>query len=255
MNRGLDQSGYIICHISVDKVDQKFRPVLDDTVERLVSSLGSKLHSIYLYGSIGRGEAVYGKSDLDLSVITHEKLEKEKNKALAEIERVMSKNYDSISKLEFDVGNLARVKKNEYEWQFWLKHLCTCIWGDDLRDKINLYKPSLAVGLEMNKDISDKLNECKRELSRKNSSIIGKSIARKILRTHYSLICEKDNSFYDNLDLIAETLMKYSKSKTEEIGNALSIAKGNNVDERSVSTLVSDYGQFVANELAAQRGT
>ncbi len=255
ISRGLDQSGYIICNISVDKVNRKFRPVLDDTVERLVSSLGEKLHSIYLYGSIGRGEAVYGQSDLDLSVITHEKLNKEKSQALAGIERDICKKHDSISKLELDMGTLKSVKNNEYEWQFWLKHFCVCIWGVDLRDKINLYKPSLAVGLEMNIDISDKLNECKRELSGKNAAIIGKSIARKILRTHYSLICEKDNSFYNDIDLIAETLMRYYKSKTEEIGCALSMAKGSNVDERSVSALVSGYGKFVENELAAQRGT
>ncbi len=253
ISRGLDQSGYVICYVSVDKVEPKFRPVLDDTVERLVSSLGHKLHSIYLHGSIGRGEAVYGQSDLDVSVITREKLDKEKNQELVEIERDISKNHESVTTLEFDMGTLKSVKNNEYEWQFWLKHLCGWLWGVDLRDKINPYKPSLAVGLEMNKDIADKLNECNRELSAKNAHIIGKSIARKILRTHYSLICEKDNSFYNSLDLIAETLMKFYKSKTEEIGSALLMTKGSDIDQRSVRALVSGYGKCVANELAALR--
>ena len=110
ISRGLDQSGYITCNISVDKVDSKFRPVIDDTVDNLVSSLGNKLHSIYLYVSIGRGEAVYGKSDLDLSVITRDKLEKEENQVLAGIERDICKNHGSIFKLDLDMGTLDRVK-------------------------------------------------------------------------------------------------------------------------------------------------
>lgn len=46
-----------------------FEQVVGEVVNGLRHALGNILHSIYLYGSVARGNAVTGVSDLDVCVI------------------------------------------------------------------------------------------------------------------------------------------------------------------------------------------
>ena len=66
---GIDIDGYIINRTSKDKISYVYQKALDEIIDILRRCIGDKLHSIYLYGSVGRGEAILSSSDIDLSVI------------------------------------------------------------------------------------------------------------------------------------------------------------------------------------------
>ncbi|GGX30073.1 hypothetical protein GCM10010297_59400 [Streptomyces malachitofuscus] len=67
---GLDPHGYIVREGSLARVPHAFRPVVAAARERL-ATLGSRLSGAYLYGSVPRGTARVGRSDLDLLVALH----------------------------------------------------------------------------------------------------------------------------------------------------------------------------------------
>ncbi|HBO6372505.1 TPA: nucleotidyltransferase domain-containing protein, partial [Pseudomonas aeruginosa] len=47
-----------------------FRPLLDDLRRTLARPPFERaVHSVYLYGSVARGEAITGRSDLDLTLV------------------------------------------------------------------------------------------------------------------------------------------------------------------------------------------
>lgn len=64
--RGLDSRGYIEREGALGRVPRVFRPVVAAARDRVVDLFGGPLHSAYLYGSIPRGTARPGRSDLDL---------------------------------------------------------------------------------------------------------------------------------------------------------------------------------------------
>ncbi len=66
--RGLDAQGYLAREGSLGRVPYAFRPVVAAARERVPDLFGTRLHSAYLYGSIPRGTARVGRSDLDLLV-------------------------------------------------------------------------------------------------------------------------------------------------------------------------------------------
>ena len=64
---GLDQDGYIAREGDLGRVPQAFVPVVGAAKAAILSAFGpDRLHSAYLYGSIPRGTAVPGVSDLDV---------------------------------------------------------------------------------------------------------------------------------------------------------------------------------------------
>ncbi len=64
--RGLDSHGFIEREGSLGRVPPAFRPVVAATRDRVLDLFGARLDSAYLCGSIPRGTARVGRSDLDL---------------------------------------------------------------------------------------------------------------------------------------------------------------------------------------------
>ncbi|WP_335870981.1 hypothetical protein [Bacillus sp. 2205SS5-2] len=54
---GLNAEGYIINPTAKENVQKQFKPVINAVIDLLRQLLKENLHSIYVYGSIGRGEA------------------------------------------------------------------------------------------------------------------------------------------------------------------------------------------------------
>ena len=53
---GIDIDGYIINLTSTDKITDTYQKALNKIIDILGICTGDKLHSIYLYGSVGRGK-------------------------------------------------------------------------------------------------------------------------------------------------------------------------------------------------------
>ena len=55
---GLDPNGFIVSDVSKDKIDKVYVPCIRESVESLRNLFHQQLHSVYVYGSVARGEAV-----------------------------------------------------------------------------------------------------------------------------------------------------------------------------------------------------
>lgn len=66
-HKGLDRDGCFLREEALDRVSAPFAPVVAELEARLGDHfVPARLHSSYLYGSVPRGTAVPGVSDLDV---------------------------------------------------------------------------------------------------------------------------------------------------------------------------------------------
>ncbi|MEV6265128.1 nucleotidyltransferase domain-containing protein [Streptomyces sp. NPDC051784] len=71
--RGLDRDGTIAREGSLDRVPATLVPLVDAARAHITDTFDdTRLHSAYLYGSIPRGTATPGVSDLDLQIVLHD---------------------------------------------------------------------------------------------------------------------------------------------------------------------------------------
>ena len=70
--RGLNDDGTIAREGALDRVPAAFLPVVAAARAQITDTFGTRLHSAYLYGSIPRGTAVPGVSDLDLLAVLND---------------------------------------------------------------------------------------------------------------------------------------------------------------------------------------
>lgn len=199
---GIDIDGYIINRTSKDKISYVYQKALDEIIDILRRCIGNKLHSIYLYGSVGRGEAILASSDIDLSVILKSPLTSLENKTLQKETRKFIYNNHNIPKVDYDIGILEDVNKNEnlYSWGFWLKHICTCIYGEDLSIQFPRMKPNINISKSLNMDIISTLKSYRKAIIEEdfnNYTLL--SALKRIVRGVYCLISVVDNSWSTNI--------------------------------------------------------
>lgn len=154
---GVDADGFILTVADVP-VQIEFQPVLADVCATL-SQAAFGLHWMYLYGSVARGQAEVGVSDLDLSLILNDPPDAFMLERLEMARVALEQRHPQVTKIDFDIGHRAQVLAPEHRnsWGFWLKHHCRCVWGEDLAAHFELYRPSRTIALAVNGDFEQAL--------------------------------------------------------------------------------------------------
>ncbi|SON52587.1 nucleotidyltransferase domain-containing protein [Vibrio tapetis] len=248
INKGLDQHGYIANTCSVEHIQTEFKGVLGAVIKTLLAEFTGEIHSIYLYGSIARGTAVKNRSDMDISVVFLRPLTDENKRKLAVISARIPEQYSIITKLDLDPGHKMEVlqPQEKYRWQFWLKHCCCCIWGDDLSKEFTLLKPNIKIAFALNSDLESWVNSIHCDAFESTSDQRGKIIAKKILRTAYYLIAEQDRSWYVDLNQCGEVAIRYYPESVEHIHQALALCQSDEASLAQGMALYQAFGQKLA---------
>ncbi|WP_074034781.1 nucleotidyltransferase domain-containing protein [Exiguobacterium profundum] len=219
---GTDDAGYVINQTSIRHVQPEFESVLFKAIELVKEAFDEQLHSIYLYGSIGRGTAVAGQSDLDLTVLVHEDVDA--TELVEQTERLLTQHPEVI-KIDYDIGRLdvALDPANRFEWGFWLRHLCTCVDGEDVSIQFPRMKPDVRVSEALNQDLISSIEAAKSKLLRGQMSHLEKrSIVKRVTRGWYLTINVKDESFATTVEACLVILKLYfSEDPRVEQGEAL----------------------------------
>jgi predicted nucleotidyltransferase len=154
---GIDADGFILT-VADACVQSEFQSLLADVCATL-SQTAFGLHGIYLYGSVARGQAEPGVSDLDLSLILIDPPDAPVLERLEAARVALEQRHPHVTKIDFDIGHRAQVlaPENSNRWGFWLKHHCRCVWGEDLSLRFEPFRPSRAIALAVNGDFEQAL--------------------------------------------------------------------------------------------------
>ncbi|MGF1858440.1 hypothetical protein [Photobacterium profundum] len=88
------------------------------------------------------------------------------------------------------------------------------------------------------------------QLNTDNVAVKGKFIAKKLIRTSYSLVAEVDNSWHQSLERCARTVLTYEEVQSDGINQALAILDNDNSSVAEVTALIDGYGRWLVNRFA-----
>lgn len=201
----VDDNGYIT-RLACNKRQPEFSGVVTDLVTKLTCAFPDLVHSLYLYGSVAEGRATAGRSDLDVSLIFHDKPDGMTSEHLAAVKRELEINYPVISKIDFDCGLLHQVlhPENKFSWGYWLRHHCVCIYGDNLGDRFESFKPSKAIAIAVNSDFRQVVEQLIAQTDATTDETVRlqlqRAVARKLIRATSILRDEQDQDWPETLN-------------------------------------------------------
>ena len=150
----LDPEGYILPEADLANVQPEYQGLPDATAGLLAEAFGPRLHSGYLYGSVVRGNAVAGRSDLDVIAVLQVAPADEDRVRADRVERALVERFSVLFSAGVGLTHLQEILSpaQRYSGQVFLRELAVCICGEDLRPGLPRTKPSAAVAAGFHAD-------------------------------------------------------------------------------------------------------
>ena len=259
--KGLDPQGYIEREGSLARVPHVFRPVVAAARDRLLDAFGARLHSAYLYGSIPRGTARVGRSDLDLLVALQEEPTDRDRGAVRALGEALDEEFpqiDGVGALLYGRARLLSAAET-YDLGWFVACLCTPLLGEDLAEYLPRYRPDSLLARETNGDLAELLLRWRRRISEAEDSEAARQplvrfMSRHLVRTGFTLVMPRWNGWTSDLTEMAEAFAAYYPQRADQMRAAALLGHEPNGDPAVLRSYVDDLGPWLAEEYARVHG-
>jgi uncharacterized protein len=260
-SRGLDAQGYLEREGSLACVPHAFRPVVAVARDRVLEVFGARLHSAYLYGSIPRGTARVGRSDLDLLVALLEEPSDADREAARALGETVDKEFGQIDGVGTLLYSRARLlsEAERYDLGWFVACLCTPLLGEDLAEYLPRYRPDSLLARETNGDLALLLPRWRQRIADAADTDearrpLVRFMSRHLVRTGFTLVMPRWNGWTSDLREMSEAFGAYYPERAEQMGAAAARGHEPNGDPAVLRSYVDDLGPWLAEEYARVHG-
>jgi predicted nucleotidyltransferase len=258
---GLDEQGFIVREGSLARVPGVFRPVVAAARDRLTAAFGPRLHSAYLYGSIPRGTARVGRSDLDLLVaLRDEPADADRNavRALGEAVDGEFPQIDGVGTLLYGRDRLLS-ERERYDLGWFVACLCTPLLGEDLAGYLPRYRPDSLLARETNGDLALWLPRWRQRIADAEDTDqarrpLVRFMSRHLVRTGFTLVMPRWNGWTSDLYEMAEVCGAYYPERAAQLRTSARYGHEPVGDAGVLRSYVDDLGPWLAGEYARVHG-
>ncbi|MGV8869657.1 MAG: nucleotidyltransferase domain-containing protein [Janthinobacterium svalbardensis] len=238
-------------------LQQHFDALLQDVCASLTTHASHLLDGIYLYGSIARGDATPGVSDLDLTLVLRHPPTQQQADALEALRLALQARHPEVLKIDFDTGHRTQVLAPEhlYSWGYWLKHQCRCLWGDDLASHFAPFAPSRAIALAVNGDFVRVLDDYAQRLDDERAPVaivrLQREASRKLIRSCNILRQDGDPGWPASLDEHAAQLLRHYPAMQAHMTYFLAQARAGAAPASGFTPALRQFTHWLAQQQAS----
>ncbi len=255
IDRGLDAHGHIRRECRLELIPPSFTDAVRQLETRAAAAYGDRLHSLYLYGSVPRGTASPGRSDLDALVVLAG-MPHDSDYALArELEASLDSNHTSLHGVGLLVFSRARLMHPSelYDMGFFLACLCSPpVYGVDLAMALPSYEPCRELARATNGNIALSLNAVRRQLAAASGperrQRLCRSLARKLVRTAFTLVMPRWGGWTSDLGTIGRIVAAYYPHQAAAMTTAIQLANTPSAEQSVMADLLDGFGEWLVGE-------
>lgn len=249
----VDMHWWIIKEVSLDKIWNEFKSIFAEVKWILLEKFSDLIHSAYIYGSVVTWKAIRQKSDLDILIVLNTK-DDTILKEIFQISKELSKKYKkTFREVWIEVSHLDEILSDEYGRWCFVKHLSVCFYWEDIWEIFNAFKPSTKVAKAFNWDFDKVLSSSLQKLKQVNDEDQKKTVVsnlmRKIIRTWFSLVMDRENSRTTDLHKSFEMFSKYYPNKSDDMKIALDYCNWLALPDIDVESYADNFCVRLASEV------
>lgn len=241
-----DKNGFLINPASAKKVQEKWKPLIEDIVEAYKNKYGKKLKNVYIRGSVAKGEAVEGVSDIDtFAYVDLSEEELNENNTNRDVRKPIEEKYGFVEEVEMSARPLSDIPNN-----YITLNQSLCVYGEPIS------VPKLKAGKEMAGHALGFHNRVKwfeKFLERDESEEdIKKScvwLMKGLLRVGFELTMERSQKYTRDLYRCYETFSEYYPEKEPEMREVLDLALNPTADKSKMKEIMDNLGAWLLAEI------
>lgn len=248
-----DADGYLQCVAKDRPVQVPWDAAVTVLVRWYQAALGERLHSVYVRGSVAKGMAIEGVSDLDsFAVLTQSAaaLGPVSFGAWAgEVETEFIRKFPFVARVEIGTVPFEAVADGAGPDAFVLKVESVCVYGKDLAERIEPFKLGPGIAFQtrcFRRHLGTFLREYPAEPSAGRPAFLV-WILRRFLRLGMELVMVEERRYTRDLYLCFESFAKHYETEARLMYRALELAVDPVVDEEA-EVFVRSFGEWLADE-------
>jgi len=241
----IDNEGYLINPTSKDKLQNKWKPIVDDIIEGYKKSYGSFLKSVHIRGSVAKGEAVEDISDVDsfayVDLPTEEISHEWKDSFIKEIVR----KYPFSNGVELLVLPSENTSKNMKV----LLNQSLLVYGEPQEVQKMKIDKELAIHAV---DIEGRINRTRKVLeeTEEKQELEDHCVwaMKGLVRIGLEIWLEKSNKYSRDLYRCYEVFSEYYPEKEPQMKEVLILALNPTSDKKVIKRVIEDFGGWLSEE-------
>ena len=239
-----DKEGFLINPASVDKIQEEWRPLVDAIVESYKSMYGDTLVSVYIRGSVGKGEAIKHVSDVDSFAYADVSKEEIDWDVLKKHEEQLVAQFPFTCGIEYEVDPIDVATKN----QFFIGQAALVYGKDLLTDKFKIGKDIMFHSKHPEKVRARVEHNLGTDDSEENIKAGCVWLCKQLLRSGIELCYERSGRYSRDLYRCWETFSEYYPEKAHDMKNVLHLALNPTGDKQEVLDLEEQWTQWLIEE-------
>ncbi|MFJ8815828.1 nucleotidyltransferase domain-containing protein [Amycolatopsis thermoflava] len=258
-DRGLAPDGTIAREGSLERISAEFAPVVE-ALRAHVAGTFARLHSAYLYGSIPRGTAVPGVSDLDVLLVLRDEPSDADRADARRIEAALDRAFPQINGAGIQLAGARTLLSDaeRHDGGFFVACLCTPLMGDDLAEHLPRYRPTSLLARETNGNLAALLpgwrTRAAAAVTDHDRRTLSRPVSRRLVRTGFTLVMPRWGGWTSDLDKSAELFGRYYPERLGQMRTAAVTARAPSADPAVLEMLIDDLGPWLAAEYTATHG-
>jgi len=244
-----DSEGFLVSQSSMENIVQPWDEPVQELVEKFRAELGDEMHSLYIRGSLVRGTAIKGVSDIDGLVLVRGDPKDIDWSWRREFATELREKYPFVMGVDFGKASVDSVMNGEHKVRaFLIKTLSACAAGEDISDRLPRVKPgrdALIARWKFEEKIRpDYFTEPDITLKHRT-----KWTGKQILRAGMELVMEDEQAYSRDLYPCYELFSRHYPEKEAAMRRALKQALFSAEDEADFAAMRDDIGPWLAEQL------
>lgn len=242
----VDSDGYIVNTASREKIQEEWKPVVEDIIDAYKRLYGEHLKHVYIRGSVAKGEAVKGVSDIDAFAYVDMARETVRKLSTREMREEIEQKYSFLVEVEMGVYPLTDAQNHPI-----ILNQSACVYGEPFdvpRLKPGRYMAIHAPGFHkrlawFEKFLSDE--------SRSQEGIEKDCVwlMKGLLRAGFELTMEREHTYTRDVYRCYEMFAKYYPEKEQEMREVLDLVLNPTSDKEKMKRIMDTLGQWLRAEI------
>lgn len=249
-----DSEGYLLNECRLEFIREPWKQAVEEIRQAHLKHLPEKIHSLYLRGSLPRGKAIEGISDIDTFAVINTRAGNLDFSWIEPLRKELLQKYPFVSDVEFHFILHQKVLRElgYLSYRFIIKNLSLCLEGEDLAPALPRYKPGLNIAFAFHGNIQEVLSQAKEKIQNSVNDEATRRrcqwVMKRILRTGFSMLMGKEKVYTRDLYPCYEVFSKNYPEQEPQMRQALEWAVNPVSDQEKILEFLNTFGDWVAAE-------
>lgn len=241
----VDKQGFLVNPASMDKVQEHWRPVVKEYVQACKDLYGDDLVSVYIRGSVAKGKAIDGISDLDAFVVLQDDYQQPHKDLISEKRKSMAKNFPFVNGFEFEEYTQTGIQD-----ECILLNQSFCIFGEEIKVPAVKLSKDLALHAPNFQSRHNHLVSFIQEENPSKERIKNRVewLGKGILRTGLEILIEKSGKYTRDLYPCYQVFSEYYPEKESQMRAVLDLVLNSNTTQERAREVLLPMSEFILEE-------